>query len=67
MGSFSIRGGILDIFSPESDFPYRIELFDDEVDSIRKFDIITQRSLDRVDKDKFLQQKKYLYSIEIES
>lgn len=60
VGSFSIRGGILDIFSPESDFPYRIELFDDEVDSIRKFDIITQRSLDRVDEIKISPTKEIL-------
>lgn len=46
IGQFSIRGGILDFFSPDSDNPYRIELFDDEVDSIRTFDITNQRSLD---------------------
>lgn len=46
VGQFSIRGGIIDIFSPNSLNPFRIELFDDEVDSIRSFDVITQRSLD---------------------
>lgn len=45
-GEFSIRGGIIDIFTPDSEFPYRVELFDTEVDSIRTFDIDTQRSLD---------------------
>lgn len=49
-GQFSIRGGIIDFFPPYSDYPYRVELFDDEVDSIRVFDIDTQRSIERVDK-----------------
>ncbi len=43
-GEYSIRGGILDIFTPDADDPYRIELFDTEVDSIRAFDLDTQRS-----------------------
>ena len=43
-GEFSIRGGIIDVFTPDSDDPYRIEFFGDEVDSIRLFDIDTQRS-----------------------
>ncbi len=47
-GQFSIRGGIADIFPPYMDEPVRIELFDDEIDSIRTFDVITQRSLDKV-------------------
>ena len=45
-GEYSIRGGIIDIFTPDSDLPYRIELFDTEVDSIRTFDIDTQRSVE---------------------
>ena len=43
-GQFSIRGGIIDIFSFGNDYPYRIELFDDEVESIRTFDPTTQLS-----------------------
>ncbi|MFC2663062.1 MAG: hypothetical protein ACFNYI_07960, partial [Eubacterium sp.] len=43
-GEFSIRGGILDVFTPDAEDPYRIEFFDTEVDSIRTFDIDTQRS-----------------------
>ena len=43
-GEFSIRGGIVDIFSYSNDYPYRIELFGDEVDSIRTFDPATQLS-----------------------
>ncbi|MGI6727319.1 MAG: transcription-repair coupling factor [Anaerovoracaceae bacterium] len=49
-GQYSLRGGILDIFPPVSDYPYRIEFFDIEVDSIRLFDPTTQRSLETADK-----------------
>lgn len=45
-GQFGIRGGILDIFSPDMDNPVRIEFFDTMVDSIRTFDFSTQRSLE---------------------
>ena len=44
-GTFSHRGGIVDIFPPNLDLPLRIELFDDEVDTIRRFDPLTQRSV----------------------
>ncbi|GAA0181573.1 transcription-repair coupling factor [Clostridium sediminicola] len=47
-GQFSIRGGIIDIYSPVEALPYRIELFDDEVDSIRNFNIESQRSIEKV-------------------
>lgn len=47
-GQFSIRGGIIDFYPLISQVPFRIELFDDEVDSIREFDSLTQRSLDKV-------------------
>ncbi|MFY9613720.1 MAG: transcription-repair coupling factor [Tissierellaceae bacterium] len=60
IGQFSIRGGIIDIFSPNSSNPYRIELFDDEVDSIRVFDAITQRSLEVVDNIKIPPVKEIL-------
>lgn len=43
-GEYALRGGILDVYSPENDRPVRIELFGDEVESIRKFDPGTQRS-----------------------
>ena len=49
-GQFSLRGGILDIFSPNSESPVRIEFFDNEVDSVRFFDASTQRSLSQEDK-----------------
>ncbi len=47
-GQFSRRGGILDIFPLASDAPLRIEFFDDEIDSLRRFDPTSQRSIDRV-------------------
>ena len=44
-GEFSVRGGIVDVFSYSYDHPYRIEFFGDEVESIRTFDIVNQRSI----------------------
>ncbi|MFY7873828.1 MAG: transcription-repair coupling factor, partial [Pirellula sp.] len=49
-GEFTARGGILDVFPPDCGEPRRIELFDDEVESIRSFDSVTQRSLNRLDR-----------------
>jgi transcription-repair coupling factor (superfamily II helicase) len=49
-GEMSARGGILDIFPPDSVNPVRIEFFGDEVESIRYFDIDTQLSLEEIDK-----------------
>ena len=48
-GQFSVRGGIIDIYPLTEDNPWRIELWDDEVDSIRSFDAESQRSLENVD------------------
>ena len=63
-GEFSVRGGIVDVFSFSHDVPYRIEFFGDEVDSIRTFDVETQLSTDKVKRitiipnveNKFLQE-----------
>ncbi|MBT8259433.1 MAG: transcription-repair coupling factor, partial [Bacteroidia bacterium] len=65
-GEFSVRGGILDVFSFSHDEPYRIEFFGDEVDSIRTFDVETQLSVEQVRKinimpnvaNKFLEEKR---------
>ena len=48
-GQYALRGGILDVYSPEADRPLRIEFFGDEADSIRKFDPASQRSSTPVD------------------
>jgi transcription-repair coupling factor (superfamily II helicase) len=45
-GEFSVRGGIVDVFSFSNDNPYRIEFFGNEVDSIRTFDVATQLSIE---------------------
>ena len=45
-GQFSIRGSIIDIFPLTSDVPYRIDLFDNEVDSIKTFDVESQRTIE---------------------
>ena len=47
-GQFSVRGGILDVFTLTDERPFRIELFDDEVESIRVFDAASQRSVDEL-------------------
>lgn len=47
-GQFSVRGGIIDVFSYAHDLPYRIELFGNEVDSIRTFDPVSQLSQEKV-------------------
>ena len=44
-GEYSVRGGLIDLFPMGTQLPYRIELFDDEVETIRSFDVDTQRSL----------------------
>ena len=46
-GEFSVRGGIVDVFPPSFDNPLRIEWFDDEIDTIRAFNVSDQRSLKR--------------------
>lgn len=47
-GQFSIRGGIVDIFDLTEENPYRIELWGDEIESIRSFDILSQRSIEKL-------------------
>ncbi len=46
-GEFSLRGGILDVFPPNSAYPFRVELFGDEIDSMRTFNIESQRSIEK--------------------
>lgn len=65
-GEFSVRGGILDVFSFSNDNPYRIEFFGNEVDSIRTFDVETQLSIEKQNKitiipnleNKFIQENR---------
>lgn len=48
-GQFAVRGGILDLFNMSDDCPYRVEFWDDEIDSIRSFDADSQRSIENCD------------------
>lgn len=48
-GQFSIRGGIVDIFDLTEENPYRIELWGDEIESIRSFDVLSQRSIEKLE------------------
>ncbi|WP_312328119.1 transcription-repair coupling factor [Stenotrophomonas sp.] len=48
-GDFAVRGGLLDVFPMGADAPLRVELLDEDIDSIRAFDPESQRSLDKVD------------------
>jgi len=54
LGQFSARGGIVDIFSFESEAPYRIEFFGNTIESIREFDVLSQLSRNRVEKIRIL-------------
>lgn len=47
-GQFAIRGSIIDIFSPTEEVPYRIDLWDNEIDSIKTFDVESQRSIENL-------------------
>lgn len=58
-GEFAIRGAILDIYPSNSHTPYRIDLFDDEVDSIRTFSIDDQRSIEKITQIELLPAKEF--------
>lgn len=59
-GQFCLKGGIIDIYPPNQELPYRIELFDDEIDSIRTFNIQTQRSIEKVSKIEIIPAKEII-------
>jgi transcription-repair coupling factor (superfamily II helicase) len=59
-GELARRGGILDVFPPSEDLPVRIELFGDEVESLRRFDPTDQRSVGRTDEVTFLPASEFL-------
>jgi len=64
-GQFSLRGGILDVFPTCSTYPYRVELFGDEIDSIRTFNTESQRSIEKVKKLNIFPAKEIIISEEI--
>lgn len=64
-GQFAIRGGIIDIYNMSDDCPYRIELWDDEVDSIRSFDVESQRSIERCESLTIYPASEFVFSKKI--
>ncbi|MGS5517261.1 transcription-repair coupling factor [Clostridioides difficile] len=60
-GQFSIRGGIIDVFSLEYTNPIRMELFDDEIDSIRTFDVYSQKSIDKLQQFSITPSREFIY------
>ncbi|MBO6015524.1 MAG: transcription-repair coupling factor, partial [Lachnospiraceae bacterium] len=63
-GQFSIRGGIVDIFDVTKDNPIRIELWGDEVESIRSFDVLSQRSIEELDDSMIFPATEFVLSVE---
>lgn len=64
-GEFSLRGGLLDLFPTNSIYPYRIELFGDEIDSIRTFNTESQRSIEKVNSIEVFPAKEIIIDDEI--
>src|SRR5687768_15829271 len=58
-GEYSFRGGLIDLFPMGSAVPYRIDLFDDEIESIRSFDVDTQRSIYKVNEVRLLPAREF--------
>ncbi|MGZ5026992.1 MAG: transcription-repair coupling factor [Methylobacter sp.] len=63
-GEFAVRGSIVDLFPMGSKAPYRIELFDEEVESIRTFDPETQRSLEKIDQIQLFPAREFPFTDE---
>ena len=62
-GSFSHRGGILDLFPSNAELPLRLELFDDEIETIRAFDPYSQRSVRRATEVRLVPAREQLYNL----
>jgi transcription-repair coupling factor (superfamily II helicase) len=58
-GEFALRGSIVDVFPMGSDYPYRIDLFDEDIDSIRRFDPESQRSLEQLESVRLLPAREF--------
>jgi len=58
-GEFAVRGSILDLFPMGTEVPYRLDLLDNEIETIRAFDVETQRSLNKVDQLRLLPAKEF--------
>ncbi len=64
-GEFGVRGFIIDVFPVDEDYPIRIEFFDDEIESIRRFDPDTQKSISSVDSIEILPYFEFIASKEV--
>ena len=60
-GQFSMRGGIIDVFALMYNFPLRLEFFDNEIDSIRSFDIYSQKSIDKFNSVTITPSRDFIY------
>ncbi|MDH1055126.1 transcription-repair coupling factor [Aquipseudomonas alcaligenes] len=58
-GEFAVRGALIDLFPMGSETPYRIDLFDDEIETLRTFDPETQRSVDKVESIRLLPAREF--------
>ena len=58
-GEFAVRGSIIDVYPMGSRLPFRIELFDDEIDSLRQFDTETQRTIEKIDQINVLPAREF--------
>jgi len=61
-GEFAVRGSIIDLFPTGGSKPYRLELFDDEIETIRTFDTETQRSIDKVEQIRLLPAREFPFN-----
>ncbi|HSP00222.1 MAG TPA: transcription-repair coupling factor, partial [Thioalkalivibrio sp.] len=66
-GEYAVRGAILDIFPMGASLPYRIDLFDDEIETLRTFDPETQRSIERIEKIELLPANEFPWHKEARS
>lgn len=59
-GEFAVRGSIIDVYPMGSGLPFRIELFDDEIESLREFDTETQRTIEKLKKSMYYPPENFL-------
>jgi len=62
-GEFCVRGGIVDVFPMGSNAPFRLDLFDDEIEEIRRFDTESQRSTDAIDEIRILHRRRKPFTL----
>ncbi|MCP4582799.1 MAG: transcription-repair coupling factor [candidate division Zixibacteria bacterium] len=65
LGEYSVRGGIIDLFTPNDNDPVRIEFFGDEIDSIRHFSVLTQRSTKHIESTIILPRREMFFDYSV--